>query len=426
MPYTKAPERINMLPSHAQKIFISAFNNAIKDNNEETANKIAWSAVKKAGYGKNAKGKWVKASETFIYTTKLNEGEDLPNTIEIMRTGKWQHPVYGLFEISDNTINDIVTNFDNKVRGIDISFDVEHGETSDKSQAVCWVKKLVKKGSSLLAEVDWTQFGKDKIKDKSFKYFSPEFKVKYTDNETGNSFNNVLLGGGLTNRPFIKHMSPIMLSESMQDDINNIATFSEFEEEKEEDFKMNKKLLEALKLSENATQENIDTAIQAIIDNNVKLSEKVTGLEDDNKALETQINSLADSKKNTDSENVKLSERLAGIELKLKESEFESIYTVALNEGKMTPAMKDVFKKQYLANPEATNEIIGCLPKVVSLTEIGSTQSQESEVSNLKLFEQKIVDIQTSKNIPYGQALREARNIHKDLFILANKERGVN
>jgi cation transport regulator len=64
MPYTTnadLPEDIkNHLPDHAQTIFREAFNNAHEQyGEEETAFKVAWSAVKNE-YEKNAEGEWVK------------------------------------------------------------------------------------------------------------------------------------------------------------------------------------------------------------------------------------------------------------------------------------------------------------------------------------------------------------------------------
>ncbi len=62
MPYTMIshlPESVrNVLPSHAQEIYLAAFNNAwseykdpqkrtTKESREETAHKVAWAAVKK-------------------------------------------------------------------------------------------------------------------------------------------------------------------------------------------------------------------------------------------------------------------------------------------------------------------------------------------------------------------------------------------
>lgn len=65
MPYKvgSPPDRIKALPKHAQEIWIKAFNNALKQygGDEERANKVAWSAVEKAGYKKNKDGKWVKS-----------------------------------------------------------------------------------------------------------------------------------------------------------------------------------------------------------------------------------------------------------------------------------------------------------------------------------------------------------------------------
>jgi cation transport regulator len=62
----------NVLPEHAQEIYKEAFNSAYDqydqpserrgdDDREETAHKVAWSAVKKAGYKKGDDDKWHKS-----------------------------------------------------------------------------------------------------------------------------------------------------------------------------------------------------------------------------------------------------------------------------------------------------------------------------------------------------------------------------
>lgn len=67
MPYdsiSELPDNVrDHLPEHAQEIFLEAFNNAWdqytdRDDREETAFKVAWSAVKQK-YRK-ADGKWVR------------------------------------------------------------------------------------------------------------------------------------------------------------------------------------------------------------------------------------------------------------------------------------------------------------------------------------------------------------------------------
>lgn len=76
MPYTsinELPEGVrNVLPKHAQDIYKEAFNSAYEEysdpkkrrgdeDREETAHKVAWSAVKKAGYEKGSDDNWHKS-----------------------------------------------------------------------------------------------------------------------------------------------------------------------------------------------------------------------------------------------------------------------------------------------------------------------------------------------------------------------------
>lgn len=67
MPYQQIdqlPDAVkNHLPKHAQEIFLAAFNNATKEyDEEETAFKVAWNAVKR-DYEKGEDGNWYKKSE---------------------------------------------------------------------------------------------------------------------------------------------------------------------------------------------------------------------------------------------------------------------------------------------------------------------------------------------------------------------------
>lgn len=68
MPYSAIsqlpPGVKDALPEAAQKIFLSAFDAAFSEHhNEEKAFKIAWGAVKNAGYKKDKEGNWVKSDE---------------------------------------------------------------------------------------------------------------------------------------------------------------------------------------------------------------------------------------------------------------------------------------------------------------------------------------------------------------------------
>ena len=75
MPYAsinELPEPVqHVLPTHAQEIYKEAFNSAYEEyasakdrqgdaDLEETAHKVAWSAVKRGGYHKREDGAWRK------------------------------------------------------------------------------------------------------------------------------------------------------------------------------------------------------------------------------------------------------------------------------------------------------------------------------------------------------------------------------
>lgn len=65
MPYksvAEAPAAVHKLPASAGKIWVSAFNRAMKkpDTSEASAFRIAWSAVSNAGFSKDQDGHWRK------------------------------------------------------------------------------------------------------------------------------------------------------------------------------------------------------------------------------------------------------------------------------------------------------------------------------------------------------------------------------
>jgi phage I-like protein len=369
----------------------------------------------------------------FNYICKLNEDENLPESIEILRKGSWDHPMYGKLDINDLTFNDLIQNFNNNVRGIDISFDLEHGETNHKSEAIAWVKNLEKKDNKLLAFIDWTKFGKEKIKDKSFRYFSPEFKKIYKDPETGKSYNNVLFGGSLTNRPFIKKMKPVMLSEDIF--VDNIF-IENIKNKNEKGDIMNPEILKTLKLSENASDEDIIKTLKSLIDDSVKLTEEketltiklkelnesFVNLEKEKENLNTKLSEITNKKSDADKQIIKLNEDVKNINLKLLETEWKNIETMGLNEGKLLPSMIDTFKTQYMNNPEQTQKIIDCLQPVIKLDEAGSSKGT-NETSNIKLFDDKVKKIMKEDKKDYTEAVILAEKENPDLFKLVDNER---
>lgn len=429
MPYTKKnmPEKIKKLPTHAQDIFISSFNNAFKQYNgdEEKSNATAWAAVKKV-FKKDNMGNWIKACEGFNYMISL--GEQDTKLVEIMRTGKWKHPSYGELEITENTIDNIIYNFNDNVRGVDISIDLEHGESSYKGEAAGWIKRLEKKNGRLLAEIDWTKLGKEKLKDKIYQYFSPEFKFVYQDAETGKVYNNVLFGGSLTNRPFIKKMNPVMLSE----DINtNYCEYIQLNK-KEDENNMNPELRKALKLDEKATEEQVIEAINKLNESNIKLDElnkSVETLTNDNKELKkenetltTKLSEATKTKSTVEEDNIKLSERVKEIEAQLLDADWEKVSSIALSEGKLTQKMLPVYEKSFKADPTATKEMIKVLEPVIDLSEKGTSTGNDTK-TNTQLFNDEVTKYMSENKVDYNQAIVAVERNNPQLFKLFDAER---
>ena len=136
--------------------------------------------------------------------------------IEILHAGVWEHPAYGEIRITEEDIDLFIQSFDDKVRKVDIAVDQEH---MPEKGAAGWYRSLTKVfedgKTKLKATVEWTKLGIQLIQDGIFKYFSPEFDFAYEDMETHEQFENVLLGGALTNRPYFKSLAPVALSENM-------------------------------------------------------------------------------------------------------------------------------------------------------------------------------------------------------------------
>jgi len=208
------------LPQKAFDVWEEVFNANKKEVGEERAAKIAWAAVKRGW--KKVGDKWVrkKASEmkiphkffgsvTDLAGLDLDPVSDNVSEIEILTTGVWHHPIYGELEITPKRLERFKKNFDDGVRKA-IAIDIEH--KSDEG-AVGWVKNLTIKDNSLYALVEWTPEGVQLIRNKKYRFFSPEFDDIYEDPKTGQEFRDVLIGGALTNRPFLQDLREIVLSE---------------------------------------------------------------------------------------------------------------------------------------------------------------------------------------------------------------------
>lgn len=251
----------------------------------------------------------------------FQEGEDF-SEVQLMRTGKFMHPFFDDFEITEEMFQSFKKNFDSKVKKVDIAVDFSH---MSHLEAAGWIRsvELREKNTQLWITVEWTEAARQKILDKEFRYMSADFNQNFVDNESGKKFGPTLNGAGLTNRPFIKDMEAV-LSDLDVSDKKRQAISRILNEKPEEESEMSK-----------MTPEESKAYIATLSDDQKKemgLIEEVQ-LSDD----ETKTKLEASEK-----ENKELSEKLAD---EKKDREF----SVMLQDGKAVEAQREAFLKNDVA-----------------------------------------------------------------------------
>ncbi len=147
-----------------------------------------------------------------LSTLKFDElTENVSSWIMAMPIGKYNHPVYGKIDITSDRVQRFAANVNNGVRGIDLDIDYDHKEYG--GEAAGWVRQAEPRNDGLWILVEWTTKAYEAIKSKAYRYFSPEFDDTWTHPSSGEKFKDVLFGGGITNRPFLKGIQPLNLSE---------------------------------------------------------------------------------------------------------------------------------------------------------------------------------------------------------------------
>ena len=284
---------------------------------------------------------------------EIDYKEDGLSEVPLLKTGKYSHPVFGELNITSDVLYTLKTNFENNVRGIDVSIDYTHDNEKGESPAACWVKDLVIRSKDdvqeLIAKSEFTPKGREKVLSKEYRYASADFVIDYI-NESGEHIPYVLRGGTLTNRPFIKEMEPIKLSE-----IKNKHTEVKL---------MNKEaLLNLLKEQHGLNVAEMEASISSLKSETLKLQNQIK-----------ELNALPAQKE----EEIKtLKEKLLTLTNDMNQKEKESTFEELMKEGKVLPAQKD----KILAKFGTANEIkdwYSDAPQVVKIKADGDGGSPDA------------------------------------------------
>ena len=240
-------------------------------------------------------------------------GDDGLVEIQVLKTGNFFDPRYGKFSITRKHFSEMIDNFKKNTRGIDIAVDYAH-QTDGISAA--WFKELYEKpvdnGFGLFAKVEPTGSGKKSLAEKEYKYISADFDPNYKDNEKGESHGCVLEGAALTNRPVIKGMKAIQLSE-MEEGQDGMMTIEQA----------------MAKISE------LEAALAAA----KAPPEPHNNQHGEMQMTEAEAKQLAD----LTAENTALKAEKSGLEEKVKLSEKNNSFNTMLSEGKVVEAQRPFF-----------------------------------------------------------------------------------
>jgi phage I-like protein len=172
----------------------------------------------------------IRGQETRGYVFDLGElqfEEEKPTWVHLLPYGQFEHPVFGPIDITAEKVTDMVTNFQQRVRGQMLDIDYAHKTDPAKGgKAAGWIIGLESRDDGLWGLVSWTGEAQKEVKDGAWKYMSAEYQDKWC-NPQGSCWDNVLFGGALTNRPFMKDLAPINLMEyDLPEDVIEFRDFN--------------------------------------------------------------------------------------------------------------------------------------------------------------------------------------------------------
>lgn len=158
----------------------------------------------------------VKPLETFELTAP-EEGAN-QSWIQVAKVGSFVHMEQGKVEITPVMLNEMVENAKQfNAAPIDydhLSLKPKKDRRPEDCEAAGWTTdqyELRDSGNTLWAMIDWTLEAAQKIRAKKFRYFSPTYAKNYFSHDNGKPIGARLLGGGLTNYPFLQGMAEVML-----------------------------------------------------------------------------------------------------------------------------------------------------------------------------------------------------------------------
>jgi phage I-like protein len=334
---------------------------------------------------------------------------DGPSWQQILQTGAWKHPAYGDLTITAADLRELKANFDAKAREF-VYADYDHGIANPKGDgnaiAAGEVTQLELRNTDteLWALYEPTAPARQKIEAKEYRFTSADFDPAYVDKRSGKPLGKVLRGFALTNRPFLEGMAPLSLGDAQSASM----LFAEYATTTQE-IPMSVKT--KLKLAETATDADVEAAVDKLISD----AAQATTLSESHTASATTLGEVRTTLKLDETGDVAkavktLAEQNAALGKEKREREADATIEKAVREGRMTPAMRPVFRAQLLSDTpavvDAANETIKAMPKIVPTPKADGAADSAPTTDPEKLLDEKVKELQKADpNLSYRNAL---------------------
>jgi phage I-like protein len=148
--------------------------------------------------------------------------------VNIANLGEYVHDEYGMVEFTREKFDSWKRNLTSGVMGgklsdgtygiaVDYNHSMDINASPNEQKAAGYLKdlKLELDGDieRVFAFIEFTPKAAEGIRNKEWAWFSISEVSNFTDQKTGKDVGNTLLGGALTNRPFVNDLMPIQLSD---------------------------------------------------------------------------------------------------------------------------------------------------------------------------------------------------------------------
>ena len=374
-----------------------------------------------------------------LRTVQLNDLDsgNASSWIQAMPIGKYKHPVYGDIDITPERVMRFAANVNGGVRGQELDIDYDHKDKTN--EAAGWVQQAEArlndpdpKNNGLWVLVEWVKDAKEKILSKAYRYFSPEFDDEWTHPVSGETFKDVLFGGGITNRPFLKGILPLNLSEK----------FAEVETEEHNMFTDEQRIALRKKfgLADDADDAAIIAAVVSTEDAVVEpLAEVADETETETVADDVEVIEvieLSEAEHKVLSENPATARLLSLLETnnkRLRELEIKETVTLlsdrfATKKLAMPPTVREALISviRLSETTKLSDAVVQLMSKIaeVGFVQLGETEIPEhtqGEIDATDALNARIKELQETKKVSYADAasmaaseLGEAYAVHRE------------